>query len=86
MDTIVDMHRMAIGQIYSKDYYVEVFQKCASYNTEKVYNYMDEDQITSFWNKFWFSLPDTESIRREPFFLICDLAEGSLVEEQSYAG
>lgn len=75
MDTIIDMHRMAIGQIYSKDYYVEVFQKCASYNTEKVYNYTDETQITSFWNKFWFSLPDSKSIRRDPFFLICDLAE-----------
>mgnify|MGYP000712854613 CR=1 FL=1 len=86
METVVEMHKLAIAQIYTHDYYVDVFQKCASFNTEKVYNYTDEERICSFWNNFWFALPDTNAIRRDPFFLICDLAEGSLIEEQSYAG
>lgn len=31
--------------------------------------------VTRFFQKFWEALPDNKSIRRYPFFTICDLAE-----------
>jgi hypothetical protein len=84
MNTVSEMHKQAIQAIYSTDYYVEIFHKIASFSPEKVYDMEDEVKICDFWNTFWFALPDNKNIRREPFFLICDLAEGGYLEESSY--
>lgn len=80
MNSVVEMHKSAINLIYQKDYYISLFEKLSSFHVDKVFDMTDEEKICSFWNDFWFSLPDNNSIRREPFFLICDLAEGEYLE------
>ena len=84
MNTVSEMHKQAIQAIYSTDYYVEIFNKIASFSLEKVYDMEDEVEICRFWNNFWYALPDNQDVRREPFLLICDLAEGEYIEESSY--
>jgi len=34
-----------------------------------------DEQLVSMANTFWFALPDSPSIRREPFFQLCSIAE-----------
>jgi hypothetical protein len=85
MKDTTQLHKMLINQIYNQDYYVPTFEKCASFDVDKVYNYTNEELICSFWSDFWYHLPDTPNIRRTPFFLVCDLAEGEYLEESTYA-
>jgi hypothetical protein len=35
----------------------------------------DDRVLIEVCNDFWFALPDTNAVRREPFFALCDLAE-----------
>lgn len=80
MESVVEQHKLAVNLIYQKDYYVSRFEKVAAHSAEKVFDLVDEKKICIFWNDFWFSLPDSGNIRRDPFFLICDLAEGAYLE------
>lgn len=66
-------------QIHSKDYYVSDFYKALDKHNMSVSS-VDQSEHTdadlvSMWNRFWMALPDSKSIRREPFFELCDLCE-----------
>jgi len=74
----VDQHKETVGEVFAKDYYVDIFMnilKYKKYTLEKVLQMTDSEEICSFWNSFWFALPDNKNIRRQPFFKVCDLAE-----------
>lgn len=43
-------------------------------------NAHDTDKLRSFVFEFWAALPDSMSIRREPFFELCDLCEQDFEE------
>ena len=76
----VDHHMETIGEVFAQDYYVKIFLKIVeskNSTVEKILALDNADEICTFWNDFWFALPDNMSIRREPFFEVCDLAEGS---------
>lgn len=80
MNDVIATHRECISAVYIQQYYVDHF-------LQVVEMYPDAELLTnpyeicSFWNEFWESLPDTPEIRRPPFFMICDLAEGSYLED-----
>lgn len=83
-DCLYSKHKEIIGKIFSHDYYVSRFLGViASRNTnlESLIELEDPMEICSFWNSFWIALPDSGEIRREPFFEICDLAEGEYIEQ-----
>ena len=87
MNTI-DKHKAVITEIFSHDYYVERFLRVVTRkypNTnERIEDETNLSKICSFWNEFWFELPDSPSIHCGPFYMICDLAEGSYLEEPEY--
>jgi hypothetical protein len=64
-------------QIYSAQYYVELYQAALRNNAmtgidveKQTY---EPEVLVEMLNDFWFSLPDTPAIRTGPFFLLCDL-------------
>lgn len=66
--------------IYAVDYYVMSFNACLS-NHQMTPEGIDEQQYSDkqlihLFNDFWTMLPDSSSIRRHPFSLVCDIAEG----------
>jgi hypothetical protein len=75
---IASEHRKVYNEVYSNDYYVSLFEQvCEKYGgLGESFGLQDPEKINSFWNDFWYALPDTKSIRRAPFGEICDLAEG----------
>jgi hypothetical protein len=38
-------------------------------------------KLHALWEEFWWQLPDSPSIRVEPFFMICDLCEDPDLDE-----
>lgn len=65
--------------ISCKDYFVDLYFLCLdskSMTAEGIHEseYSDE-QIINLCNDFWLALPDSPSIRRQPFFALCDIAE-----------
>lgn len=72
--------------VYDEDYYIDIF--VAAMNKHEMgiegcaqYKYSDA-KIIEMCNDFWLDLPDTPAIRREPFFLLCDIAEHCFDEEE----
>lgn len=72
-------------QIMDNDYYVELYDLSLIGNqmhfdgiTEEEYS---DDQIINLCNDFWLALPDSPSIRRQPFFALCDIAEHCFDDE-----
>jgi hypothetical protein len=65
--------------IHSKDYYVSTFYKTlGKYNMSVAsidQSKHTDEQLVSMWNSFWMALPDSTSIRREPFFKLCGICE-----------
>lgn len=72
-------------QIYDNDYFLSTYDKVVKQNNmshlwiEKG-RYPDE-VIVMFCNNFWLALPDSPSIRRQPFFDLCDIAEHCFDDE-----
>jgi hypothetical protein len=68
------------SQIYSTQYYVELYQdalrKNVMSNQGVEQHAYESDALSEMLNDFWFSLPDSPAIRTGPFFLLCDLCEG----------
>jgi len=79
MTSIQEKSRDLLTKIYSEDYYLSQFNvtlKRSGLTSEMVKNAELSDGIlVSLWNTFWFALPDTSEIHRDPFFDLCDLAE-----------
>lgn len=76
--TMVEMHKSCIDKIYSYDYFVQLFEICRDskgYTEQSLADLSDPELICSFWNYFWFTLPDNMSIQRQPFNSICDICE-----------
>lgn len=66
-------------KIYSYDYYVSRYEATlkqrgmTKVDVEK--QLYSDSQLWEMWSDFWFCLPDSKVIRREPFFEICNLCE-----------
>ena len=77
-----DRSVVAQTQIFSTDFYSAKYLAClkkldmTSIDVEKK-NYTPE-KLHTLWEEFWWQLPDSSSIRRDPFFLICELCEEEL--------
>lgn len=69
MMKVIDLER----SIYSNDYYVKLWEQAK--NGRDIAGLSDEDLCTML-NAFWIILPDSMSIQREPFNVLCDLCEG----------
>lgn len=66
-------------QIYDSDYFLDTYDRVVKQNNMFQLwigkgSYPD-DTIIMFCNNFWLALPDSPSIRRQPFFALCDIAE-----------
>ena len=69
----------AQAQIYSTGYYTNRYEACLKKHgmtridvEKKLYT---APKLHALWEEFWWQLPDSPSIRVEPFFMICDLCE-----------
>jgi hypothetical protein len=71
-------HRKVFNSVYENHYYVDLLETLSEDfgGPGNSFGLQDPEKICSFWNRFWYSLPDNKSIHREPFYQICDLAEG----------
>lgn len=76
-DNIYDAHAKCVHDVIMNEYYTDIadtlIKKYGEPETKK--------DIVVFWQKFWEALPDSKSIRRDPFYLICDIAECIFDEE-----
>ena len=75
-------------QVISTDFYTSTYHAClkqqgmTQVDVEKML--YSNAKLNALWEEFWWKLPDTKVIRREPFFMICDLCENvDLVEDQT---
>lgn len=71
IDNIHTVHAHCVEQVILKNYYTDI----ANTLLEKLGEPETPEQIVLFWHRFWESLPDSRSIQRDPFYLICDIAE-----------
>ena len=85
---VPSLHRQAYNFVFENDYYLEIFEQvCENYGgAGESYALQDLEKICSFWNNFWFELPDNNSIHRNPFDEICALAEGSYLIPEDIIG
>lgn len=76
-------HRKVFNLVYENQYYTDILENVSKDfgGPGNAFGLQDPEKICSFWNKFWYSLPDSKSIHREPFYQICDLAEGEYLQE-----
>ena len=66
---VIDLER----SIYSNEYYVKLWEQVK--NGRDITGLSDEELCTML-NDFWYILPDSMSIQREPFNALCGLCEG----------
>ena len=74
---LIECHRELHKLIYAYDYYVSIYEQIVE---KYPVDMADPESIHSFWNNFWYALPDTRAIQRDPFNFICDMAEGSYLQ------
>lgn len=78
-ENVVEYHKLVLERVLAYDYFVYLLTA-----VQKTYpdheHLTDPNEICMFWNEFWGKLPDSPSIRRDPFFDICEMAEGSYLE------
>ena len=79
IEDLISMHTSCIDEVLRNDYYVNLFFAVVDQNEfaniDELRIAKNASKIVSFWNSFWFVLPDTRSIHRHPFNLICDICE-----------
>lgn len=68
--------------IYKEGYYIDLFESVLPVD----YKSLSDREIVDVCNEFWCALPDSMSIHREPFTLLCDISEGSFLEENDLDG
>ena len=61
-----------VGLIYDEDYFVDIWSKV---NQSQRLEELTVGELLEPFQRFWESLPDRNGILRDPFNLICDLAE-----------
>ena len=75
-ETLEMLHIQCVDSVMKNDYYVNTFFATSKYaNLEELRDMKDCLEIVSFWNNFWFALPDSANIHRKPFDLICDICK-----------
>lgn len=66
-------------QIFKEQYYVSRWLAALAFHemsTATIDQHEHSDQeLVLLCHDFWDALPDSKEIRREPFFLLCDIAE-----------
>ena len=72
---IFEAHRECLQNCIKEGYYTNLLH---SVMMDTVINTADD--IKSYWNDFWYELPDSPSIHRPPFNLICSICEGEFDE------
>jgi len=79
-ENLLHEHKKLIQAIYDYDYFTKTFERARDsfiLETDK------PESIHGFWNHLWYMLPDNPSIRREPFYRICDFAAGSYLLDET---
>lgn len=72
MTAYIEQCKQVVNQIFEEDYYVDLWKRVSSgYDFEK----LTESQWCNLLNRFWAALPDSQSIRRPPFFELCNCCE-----------
>lgn len=70
--------------VNSEHYYPQLFSNAMlehNMDPDGVNNFeYDDKKIVLMINDFWEALPDSPSIRRPPFFQVCDIAENIFEE------
>lgn len=79
----IQLHKEVIEEIKNTDYFFTLYINLVvkEYPDTRIEDEQNQEKICSFWNIFWFLLPDSPSIHRGPFNKICELAEGSYLEQ-----
>ena len=77
VDNIPEVHAHCIEQVILNVYYTHI----ANTLLELFGRPETTEEILLFWQRYWHSLPDSPTIRREPFYLICDIAENYMNPE-----
>jgi hypothetical protein len=75
---LVQEHKKLIQAIYDYDYFTKTFERALD---SFILETNDPKSIQAFWHHLWYMLPDNPSIRRKPFYRICDFAEGAYLNE-----
>lgn len=74
------------NEILKSQYFVPLFQQALYVHKMTIESVIDQQEddasLIEMWNTFWFALPDSGSIRRGPFFVVCELAEHVFDEPQ----
>lgn len=65
----LELHNKILDENYFVDLYKRVLFQCGNIEDQT------DEELIGMWNGFWEYLPDDKSIRRPPFFELCDLAE-----------
>jgi hypothetical protein len=76
-ENIQQVHAHCIEQVIFNDYYTDIANRLLESDGQPE----TTKDIVLFWQHYWESLPDSSAIRREPFYLICDIAEKIFDEE-----
>lgn len=77
----VALHRQVLQQVFDEEYFPHLAHRLMeAQRYSNIAETEDTGAICSFWNAFWFALPDQQYIRTPIFFRICDLAEGAYVD------
>lgn len=73
-----------LQEVIDTSYYLGALRLALSQSHMTIESIMDHrhsaSDLISFWNKFWYALPDSRSIQKYVFYKICNLAE-LMVEE-----
>jgi len=81
---IIAAHKQCVFDVYVEDYYVDVFESAVgrlnqrlgtSFTTDTISDLVNAEDIVTLWNNFWIILPDSPSIHRPPFDLVCEICE-----------
>jgi len=79
MTDIQERSSALMTDIFKNRYYLQVLDHVLAKSNMTVadigLNKISDKNLVYMWNDFWETLPDTSSIRREPFFKLCDLCE-----------
>jgi len=66
--------------IFTSGYYIRIYGHILEeYNlttAQILLCEVDDNSLWDMWNDFYFALPDSQVIRRGPFFQLCDICEG----------
>lgn len=77
-----------IAAIHREQYFVPLFEATMAGHGMDVDSadagLFDDGAIIDMVNDFWFELPDSPTIRRIPFGLVCDIAQNAGEEPEGF--